>query len=130
MGGFWVRVGRVAVWEKQSSTSILLNGFPFQLQQIGKFESTTHLNSLMHLKSQVFLVASPSHWQVERLVRKMLLKIINIALPITLNPSTQFLGTKVNMPQDTTSSYKFIISTPRQHLHQVTSDPWKNWKSR
>ena len=28
-------------------------------------------------------------WEVERLVRKMLLKIINIALPITLNPSTQ-----------------------------------------
>jgi len=28
-------------------------------------------------------------WEVERLVRKMLLKMINVTLPITLNPSTQ-----------------------------------------
>ena len=38
MGGFWARVGRGAVWD----------GFPFQLQQIGKFEAF-----LIHNSSQL-----------------------------------------------------------------------------
>ena len=36
MGGFWARVCRAAVQELQGSKKHVLNGFPFEPQQIGE----------------------------------------------------------------------------------------------
>ena len=62
---------------------------------------------IVSLSKQVKALVSPlkadthiSETEVERLIRKMLLKLISTTLPITLNPFSQFLVSNISFQGD------------------------------
>ena len=66
----------------------------FQLSSSHNMSTSVHLLNVHVAKTVVSLLRVGAHiteTKVERLLRKMMLKLISATLPVTLNPSMQFL---------------------------------------